>query len=496
MSPFRSLIPISFAAVLLAGALVAVPASSAKKNGTFSDTGSMIAGSTFGTQTRLQDGRVLFVGGESFSTGPLVKLSSAEIYDPKSKTFAATGSMAVPRNNPTATVLDDGKVLIVGGTPETYAEIYDPATGNFSRSGSMAEARALHTASLLNDGRVLVAGGESPSTRATLQSAEIYDPKTGTFKATGSMTVPRRIQTASVLQDGSVLLTGGTSSVSQPQRAGLYEALNSAELYNPKKSRFVSTGAMSTARYDHRASPLRDGTVLVTGGWRGGQTQASTERYKPSKRKFVRDASMSMGRAAHSASVGYYQGQEYVLVANGFFGTSPDDFGIDGSGESYKPYDKTFRTVGGMSTDRRGQVSTVLRDRNILFAGGVAFPDTPNVAELYKPVAAPGTVTDVMRADVAMARATVTWKKPRRDGGAKVTNYQYRIKKKGKSWQDWNGKKKKKLKVSGTSTYSKTFRKLKKGKKLKPNTKYVIELRGKNDAGGGPNQKVSFRTQR
>ena len=492
MSPFRSLIPLSFAAVLTAGALFAVPASSAKKNGTFSDTGSTIADSIDGTQSLLDDGRVLITGGENLARE---KLSSAEIYDPSSKTFTATGSMAVSRESGTATVLNDGRVLIVGGTPELFSEIYDPGTGVFARSGSLSEARSGHTASLLNDGRVLIAGGLTTGTTLPLMTTEIYDPQTQTFEAAASMSVPRAFHTANVLEDGSVLVAGGYTTAGS--RADPEKATATAELYDPKKSEFVATGSMSTPRTIHNASQLRNGTVLVTGGtdMAAGTTQKTAELYKPSKGKFVEVGSMTTSRSDFAASVGYYQGQEFVLVAGGLSGSN-GTYNIVNSAESYNPNDNKFRKVGAMSADRVGQFSTRLPNRQILMAGGSVNQDKANLAELYEPVAAPGAVNDAMKTDVTMTRATVTWKQPRRDGGAKVTNYQYRIKKKGKSWQNWKGEKKKKLKVSGTSKYSKTFSKLKKGKKLKPNNKYVIELRGKNEAGPGANQKLSFRTQK
>jgi hypothetical protein len=85
------------------------------------------------TATRLLDGRVLVVGG----TNDIDRaLASAEIYDPKTGVFAATGSMAVTRESQRATLLLDGRVLVVGGlgnaaVPRTSIEVYDPGTGAF-----------------------------------------------------------------------------------------------------------------------------------------------------------------------------------------------------------------------------------------------------------------------------------------------------------------------------------------------------------------------------
>ncbi|MGP0063424.1 MAG: Kelch repeat-containing protein, partial [Isosphaeraceae bacterium] len=127
--------------------------------------------------------------------------------------FAPTGNLAIARQNHTATLLNNGMVLIAGGTNNSAsalasAELYDPATGTFSVTGSMAAPRAYHSATLLNNGMVLVAGGLNADTDLALASAELYDPSTGTFTATGSMTIARSYQTATLLNNGMVLVAG------------------------------------------------------------------------------------------------------------------------------------------------------------------------------------------------------------------------------------------------------------------------------------------------
>src|SRR5436190_23571104 len=95
-----------------------------------------------------------------------------------SQQVQSTGPMALPRKGHTATVLADGRVLIVGGQDGSgvlsAAEIYDPVTQSFQLAGSLAAARYGHTATLLADGRVLIAGGADAT--GPLSSAEIFDP--------------------------------------------------------------------------------------------------------------------------------------------------------------------------------------------------------------------------------------------------------------------------------------------------------------------------------
>ena len=230
--------------------------------GQFSVTGNMMASRGDHTATLLANGKILIAGGADL--GPTgTGFASAELYDPGTASFTQTGSMVVGRLLHTATLLQNGKVLIVGGAltsasdPVTTAEVYDPATGIFTLTGAMATARERHTATLLADGTVLIVGGTTFTGTGNLHptaTAEIYDPTTGLFSATGSVAEARTFHTAALLPNGKVLVAGGGDENS------------TAEIFDPATGTFSITGGMEIGRSGHTATLLPNGSVLVVGG--------------------------------------------------------------------------------------------------------------------------------------------------------------------------------------------------------------------------------------
>lgn len=277
------------------------PSPTARPVGSLQDTGAMNPPLSQPVAVRLSDGRVLITGGREKQSNGLTVLRSqaAEIYEAGPGTFTPTGSMVDARAGHTATLLNDGRVLVVGGIDASdgfdnlaTAELYDPNTGRFTPTGSLGQGRAHQTATLLNDGRVLIAGGYGGGT-LSLASAEIYDPATGRFTATGSMTVARRDATATPLPDGRVLIAGGLDQYAT-------SALASAEIYDPATGKFTATGSMTSARYAFAGAGLEDGRALVAGGTRttpSSAAVATAEFYDPDTGKFLPAGTLSAAGA-------------------------------------------------------------------------------------------------------------------------------------------------------------------------------------------------------
>lgn len=286
--------------------------------GTWTASGPMVNRLQF-TATRLLDGRVLVAAG-----GDEQGLASAEIFDPTTRTWAATGSPRTLRYAATATLLPDGKVLLAGGDTVTHffnpsiasAELYDPGTGSWTPTGSMGTARSWHTATLLGNGKVLVAGGtnENDTLSFGLASAELYDPGTGMWTAAKDMTQVRSSHTATALGDGRVLVVGGS--------CGCDEGISAtAEVYDPTTGSWTGAGSLSAPLEGFTATLLPDGRVLVTGGMdtrpvnaSDAPASAAAELYDPRTDRWESTVDMVQVRTGHSAAL---LPDGTVLVAGG-----------------------------------------------------------------------------------------------------------------------------------------------------------------------------------
>jgi hypothetical protein len=265
---------------------------------TFSQTAPMAGGRMYASTARLPDGKVLVAGGMVTNSNPPDNRATAELYDPATGTWSATGSMSAGRQEAIAVPLPDGRVMVIAGDETARAcEIYDPATGTFSPTGLLLQPRMRFVASVLPGGRVLVAGGEPAWSTPAHTSAEIWDPATGTWAATGSMAYGRYSATATPLADGKVLVVGGSTSESYST------VLAQAEVFDPVTGVFSPAGSLSVARSGHGAARLPSGDVVVVGGMTNiGLNSDSIERYNAATGAWVSGGTLAVARRFPAAT--------------------------------------------------------------------------------------------------------------------------------------------------------------------------------------------------
>ncbi len=342
------------------------------------------------TATRLADGRVLITGG--YSPGFAVT-NTAEIYDPATNMSTATGSMNTARAYHTATLLASGTVLITGGQDNSNnvlssAEIFDPTKGTFTLTGGMSAPREGHTATLLQNGKVFVAGGSG------LSSTEMYDPNTGLFSDLAvPMLVARTNHTASLFLNGVVLLAGGTDSTNNPTNS--YEIFDTAQPI----SQFVFDGLgmqvnMTDARVYQTATLLNDGRVLIVGGLSSftttsAVTSATADIFDPGTQLMMSTVSgPNTARFNHTATL---LPSGLVLLAGGET-TDPLNNYAPSYLSSAELFDPTATTSAAFTTTpysfntaRAYQTDTLLENGDVLFTGGSNGSNPLQSTELYTP---------------------------------------------------------------------------------------------------------------
>ncbi|MEO8330468.1 MAG: kelch repeat-containing protein [Candidatus Nanopelagicales bacterium] len=325
--------------------------------------------------TRLTDGRVLFTGGCSSSgCGGVEQAGVSDLYDPATGQLEAGPMMVVPRLSHTATLLDDGRVLVVGGyvgegaPPTSSIEVFDPTTEAFTALGSLQKARADHTATLLRDGRVVIAGGRGVN-GAALDSVEIIDPKTGAVVAGPDLPKPRTAQVATTFA-ADVLLIGGTTVNDR--------AVASTVRLDLRAWRWIAGPTLETARVKHTAVSLPDGDVLVIGGSGSAESRdafASTELLRRGSDRFRAGPLLPEGRyKLTNAAAVLPDGR--VAVAGGTLLAI-----IDTDSASVERIESP-----SLDGERAFQTLTVLPDGKALVAGGYDAHIVPTAAAWVVPI--------------------------------------------------------------------------------------------------------------
>jgi hypothetical protein len=250
--------------------------------------------------TLLRDGRVLVAGG---STNFIDAIDSVELFNPLAGVWSNATPLRATRSAHTATLLLSGKVLVAGGVPGglfaapvASAEIFDPATGLWMAISNMTSRRVGHSATLLSNGKVLVAGGTADSFGAnSLTNAEVFEPATGIWMPTAPMATARSGHRGTLLPNGTVLVAGGI-----PGSFSL--AVTNAEIFDPVTETWSPTAPMSAGRQNHTATLMPDGRVLAVGGSGQGYL-ASAEYYDPAARSWQAAGTKAVGTASHAATL-------------------------------------------------------------------------------------------------------------------------------------------------------------------------------------------------
>lgn len=312
-------------------------------------SGSMSNPRDLHTATLMDNGRVLIAGGTSTNSVSTGSISAVDIYYPDTKLFIPTTPMAAARSNHTATLMPDGKVMVVGGfgagdVITGTAEVFDPEHMTWTTVNPLpgAATAALHTATLLKDGRLMIAGGVSAS--GVLNTVFAYNPGTGLWSTLAPMPSKLRSHTATLLMDGRVLVAGGDDGNGETTSSYIYDPV--ADTWTPGSS--PTTNPLTFARFGHTATLLPNGSVMISGGSnKFGAIPPLAEIYHVDLSSWTPGAPFSKNRSFHTMTLAP-NGKIYAIggadgviggngtsylssVEEGSFFTTPD---VDGKGVS------------------------------------------------------------------------------------------------------------------------------------------------------------------
>jgi hypothetical protein len=312
------------------------------------------------TATLLRDGRVLVVGGRQVTWDAsnnihTATLRSVELFDSTTATWTTGPALHEARSGHTATLLGDGRVLVLGGFSESApggvvrsAELYSPAANSWTVIDAPLGA-ADHSATLLRDGRVLVVGWQPDSPGADAWA--IFDPASATWTVPTLSDLVLPLHSAVALSDGTVLAAGGTHPVGD----GPPPPSATAARFDPATGAWTAVTPMGTPRLDFAAVLLRDGRVLAA-------DQGSAELYDPVLDRWSPTGGTISPRL-RPVAVALADGRVLLVGEQGQLGSKPVL-------EIYDPASATWSQAGAYPvTD--GPTATRLGDGRVLMAGGI-----------------------------------------------------------------------------------------------------------------------------
>lgn len=336
-------------------------------------TGSLNTARTRHTATLLANGKVLVVGGLTVANPCCQTAGSAELYDPVTGRWAAISSPITSRYGHIAVRLMNGKVLIAGGTNDKFgleasAEIYDPVLGIWSAASNLNVARDSAQATLLADGRVLITGGGALVSTGLADKAEVYNPLTNDWIFAGTMKKGRVLHSIALLPDGKVLVAGGLAD----------SILRTSEIYDPATNTWTLTGELTIPSANRPITLLTSGKVLIAGGVNSSESPVNrTELYDPSTGQWNMTGSLTTPRALHSLT----------LLPNGkvlAVGGSPGGSTTLNTAELYDPVTEIWTPTAALGVARLSHTATLLPNGKVLVAGGrTLIGTTISSAELF-----------------------------------------------------------------------------------------------------------------
>jgi large repetitive protein len=330
--------------------------------------------------------RVLIIGGTSQGITGAVPLASAELWNSANGTFTATGSLTDLRGSnvavrPPGPIGYGARVFVIGSGSDggsAIAEVWDPDTGTFSATGTSTLGVTDTATPLAGDG-IFVTGTSLDGTSA---GAEAWDSLTGAFAPLAVKSPARSGATATSIHGEWILIAGGAYvSFADPEHPAT-DVLATSELWDGSALTPAASGRLLHGRTAHTATYLDDeDRVVLIGGAQygpGGEVpQASAELFEPATGTFTETGSLGQARWGHTATIG----SDGRLVVIGGMG----DSGVLASVEAFDPGTGTFSVVGHLCEARYLHTATELQDGRILIAGGIGDAGPLASVEIWDP---------------------------------------------------------------------------------------------------------------